>query len=383
MISVVCVYNDEHVLERRLLNSLNPQTARYEVLPVDNRNGRFANAASALNWGAKQATGNWVLFAHQDVALLSPDWLSSAESILGRLDSVGWVGVAGLSADGEYRGFLRNCAALHGLPFVKPSEVQTLDELLLIRRRDSSKAGYFDEAVPGWHAYGVDACCDATRRGEKNYVLPLPVWHDSAGVNLAGLDEAHEFVWRKHGPDLGRIHTTCGVLSDSQTSMGKSQVASSKARILRRVRNLDLLFRGFRDLAPRWYHETMDSQTAASSLVLCLNDRADQDPIEAEGFSSHPERRHPIIHTFFGLDFENIRARDVVIAADLASKLPEEAATLEGLRRRVDRLWVCARIDDLRKRPRLWQTVTKRSAAIKLTTDLEGTLIAVARIQSK
>jgi hypothetical protein len=37
MISVVCVYNDREMLERRLLNSLEQQGARCERIVVDNR----------------------------------------------------------------------------------------------------------------------------------------------------------------------------------------------------------------------------------------------------------------------------------------------------------------------------------------------------------
>ena len=361
------------------MNSLKAQTVRYEVVPVDNCNGRFQNAARALNWGASQATGNWILFAHQDVALLSRDWLKKAEETLEQLDSVGWVGVAGRTAAGEQRGFLRNCAALQGLPFTQPNEVQTLDELLLIHRRNSGARDCFDDEVPGWHAYGVDACCDAIRRGKKNYVLPLPVWHDSSGVNLAGLPEAHEFVWQKHGQALGRIHTTCGDLAEAR-ELGDSG-ASLITRVASRIRNLNLLRHGFRQLTPQWFHETMDSLTAASPLVQCLHDRADQAPIEAEGFGSHPIRRHTIVHTFSGLELESIRARDVVIAQDLAKKLPEDADVLEELKAHVDRVWLCLSIHDLRERPRFWHLVTKRTDAARLTSDLEGELIAVAQIQ--
>jgi hypothetical protein len=362
------------------MDSLKTQTVRYEVVPVDNCNGRFQNAARALNWGASQATGNWILFAHQDVALLSRDWLERAEETLDQLDSVGWVGVAGRTAAGEQRGFLRNCAALQGLPFSHPDEVQTLDELLLIHRRNSETRDCFDDEVPGWHAYGVDACCDAIRRGKKNYVLPLPVWHDSSGVNLAGLPEAHEFVRQKHGRALGRIHTTCGDLAEAG-ELADDPGSSLITRVAGRIRNFDLLRHGFRQLAPQWFHETMDSLTAASPLVQCLHDRADQGPIEAEGFGSHPKRRHTIVHTFAGLELEGIRARDVVIAQDLANKLPEAADVLEELKARVERVWLCLSIDDLRRRPRVWRLVTKRSESAMLTSDLEGKLIAVAQIQ--
>jgi len=52
MISVVCVYNNREMLERRLLNSLEQQSALCELIVVDNRDGAFAGAAKALNHDA-------------------------------------------------------------------------------------------------------------------------------------------------------------------------------------------------------------------------------------------------------------------------------------------------------------------------------------------
>src|SRR5262245_22284458 len=135
MISVVCVYNNLEILENRLLNSLELQNTRYDVITVDNRRARFAGAASALNHGAATARGSWVLFVHQDVALLSPDWLARAEETLERDSPTGWVGSAGRDARGRLKCFMLDRAALLGYPFDALTEVQTLDECLLIHRR--------------------------------------------------------------------------------------------------------------------------------------------------------------------------------------------------------------------------------------------------------
>ncbi|HEV2904060.1 MAG TPA: glycosyltransferase family 2 protein, partial [Pyrinomonadaceae bacterium] len=214
MISIVCVYNNAQVLRERLLHSLDQQAVSYELIDVDNRQSRFQSAAAALNWGAAQARGDWLLFAHQDVALLSDEWLARAERLLNELNPVGWCGVAGSDQTGRSRGMLLDRAHLSGEPIATPLEIQTLDECVLIHRRAGDRNGYFDEGLTGWHAYGVEACCAAIREGAKNYVLPLPVWHDSKTTNLAGLEEAHQYVWQKHGGALKRIATTCGNLPD-------------------------------------------------------------------------------------------------------------------------------------------------------------------------
>jgi hypothetical protein len=382
MISVVCVFNNAELLERRLLGSLKQQSADYELLCVDNRNQVFTNAATALNSAARNAKGDWVLFAHQDVEFLSRDWLSTAEKTLEDLSSVGWVGVAGRTKEGAHRGFLRNCAALQGLPFDQAVEVQTLDELLLIHRVKAEGNKYFDQAVPGWHAYGVEACCDAVLRGEKNYVVSLPIWHDSPGTNLAGLEEAHKYVWRKHGSVLGKIYTTCGVLQPSPAG-SDSLAGGYPSRAIRRIRNLSLRFYGFRSTSQTWFHETLDSLTEASALVHCLHDYANQDPIEAEGFGTHPKHGHRIVHTFSGFDGTDLDRGDVVTAPDLAARLSDNTAALEQLRSRVGRLLVCAKIEQLRSQRRLWQWLRKRSAGNYLTLDKEGDGIAVVEMSRR
>ena len=381
MISIVCVFNNVELLERRLLDSLRTQTARHEVMTVDNRHNRFTNAASALNWGAAQAKGEWVLFAHQDVEFLSSDWLLKAENTLESLRSVGWVGVAGSTTDGAHRGFLRNGAALQGLPFKRAVEVQTLDELLLIHRRESRERKYFDELVPGWHAYGVECCCNALRKGEKNYVLSLPVWHDSPGTNLAGLEEAHQYVWRKHGAALGKIHTSCGVLQGSRPG-SEGRASDYFSRAIRRIRNLNLYLLGFRGTSLTWFHETLDSLTHTSKVVHCLHDYANQAPIEAEGFGTHPKQGHPIVHTFSGFDAADLNKGDVVTAPDLAVRLSDNTVVLERLRNRVGKLLVCVRVEQLKSQRSLWEWLRKRSAGHYLTLDKEGESIAVVEMST-
>jgi hypothetical protein len=98
MLSIVCVYNDADVFGARLRRSLERQTNQAELIAVDNRDGRFASAAAALNAGAATANGDWIVFAHQDVELLSDDWIAHVEQRLNACPDIGWAGVAGLAA---------------------------------------------------------------------------------------------------------------------------------------------------------------------------------------------------------------------------------------------------------------------------------------------
>ena len=71
MISIVCVFNDKKVLNEYLLESLKNQTAHYELILIDNTKNKFKSASEALNYGAKNANGNYLMFVHQDVYLCS------------------------------------------------------------------------------------------------------------------------------------------------------------------------------------------------------------------------------------------------------------------------------------------------------------------------
>jgi Glycosyltransferase like family len=382
MISVVCVYNDAKALEERLLSSLSAQNTEHEILTVDNRDSVFHNAATALNWGASQAKGQLVVFAHQDVSLLSVDWLLRAETIFRQCSPAGWMGVAGSTDRGELRGFLRDRAALFGAPFDVPIEVQSLDECLLIHRRESGGYHYFDEAVPGWHAYGVEACCSAISSGKKNYVISLPIWHDSKSSNLDGLAESHAYVSRKHGSELREIFTTCGTIHHSY-EMKSNRHSALFDSIYRRACASVLRMQGFDEAYLRWFGETLESLVGHIPVVECLHDSAPFDPIEAEAFVPQPELFRRIIHRFSGLEFDGLESKYVVVAPDLAAKLPDQSEPLGSIRKNIRQLLVCLNVDDAKKKPRLWRALFQQSVTRMLTLQLDGTRTAVFEIGLK
>ena len=69
MISIVTVYNDRQILDGNLLGSLKDQTAKFQLIKLDNINNRFKSMAEALNRGRSEAKGKYIMFVHQDVKL--------------------------------------------------------------------------------------------------------------------------------------------------------------------------------------------------------------------------------------------------------------------------------------------------------------------------
>jgi hypothetical protein len=122
--------------------------------------------------------------------------------------------------------------------------------------------------------------------------------------------------------------------------------------------------------------------TQNSTLVHCLHDYANQDPIEAEGFGTHPKQSHRIIHTFSGFDAADLDEGDIVTAPDLAATLPDNTVSLERLRNRAGRLVVCVGIEQLRSQRRLWRWLRSRSGGHYLTLDKGGERIAVVELST-
>lgn len=235
--SVICVYNNPEVLEGWLSASLESEPrVQYESIFIDNREGNYSSAAAALNAGAKRANGDYYIFVHQDVRFLGDSWLDSALQYLDSLDDLGIAGVVGETTSGErhkdrcrniiYQGEEPEELGVKPVPNVpdprekyelsdkdvirgeqldeilshpdvvrplaggneieQPVQVQTLDELLVIIPRDIFADHQFDATCcQGWHLYAVEYCLRIKYQTEyEPYVLPLPVWHRSTGMDL-------------------------------------------------------------------------------------------------------------------------------------------------------------------------------------------------------
>ncbi len=220
MISIVCVYNDEAVLKRFLLKSLQNQTAKYELILVDNTRSRFSSAAQALNHGGRTARSKYIMFVHQDIDLISDRWLEDAERWLDTIPNLGIAGVAGMSEFGctnKERG--RNIINhgnpeqvwSWGNPISMPEVVQTLDECLVTIPKKIFEAHGFDEnTCDGWDLYAVDYCLSIKRTGCLAYAIPMFVYHGSMGHLTERYFSVLSKLLKKHKKYFKLIITTTG-----------------------------------------------------------------------------------------------------------------------------------------------------------------------------
>jgi hypothetical protein len=214
MISIVVVYNDDECLNKALLPSLRNQTAEYELITLNNTSMQFESAAEALNHGLKQATCRYVAFVHQDVVLPSY-WIKRLLSQLSIVDKVndnwGVVGVSGVTASGHQVGHIVDPYG-HRCYLPLPREVQSLDEVCLIIRKESGLR--FDEELGGFHFYGSDLCLQARVKGLPNFAVDACLEHLGKGKMDADFHRIAARLlekWKGRYCPIRVIETTCGI----------------------------------------------------------------------------------------------------------------------------------------------------------------------------
>lgn len=202
--SVAAAVNDRAILEACLKRSPDLVSGALQLKIYED----YSSAASALNAGLDGSSASIVILAHQDV-YFPKGWLQrlilQIDAIERRDANWGVIGLYGRRVDGEEVGLVwsSGLGRVLGEGGFEPSEVVTLDELVLIVRRDAGLR--FDEGVPGFHFYGTDIVMQGRVRGIPSYVVEAPAIHNGRPVrSLKGAyAEAYRYMqrkWRKHLP---------------------------------------------------------------------------------------------------------------------------------------------------------------------------------------
>lgn len=189
MMSIICVYNNSDILNEYLIKSLKRQTDKYELILVDNRMNKFNSAASALNYGAKKANGDFFVFAHQDIYFSDENWIKDTAKKLEQIKNIGIVGVAGKTVDSIVRSNIKQgLTPVDVSPFKikKVEKASTLDECLFIIPREVYKKYPLDEVTcDNWHLYCVDYVYNIKEEGYEAYIIPTILEHRSKGASMS------------------------------------------------------------------------------------------------------------------------------------------------------------------------------------------------------
>lgn len=213
-LSIICVYNNKQILEKCLLNSLNNQNVDYELILIDNSFGEFTCAADALNFGGNKASGEFLLFVHQDVIFFE----KNLEDILSYCNNCKNLGIAGVAGTDINEGNVKS-NGVHNIPpedmalihinDIEPA--QTLDEVLLIVPKEIFNKFKFDNVTCNhWHLYGADYCLQLIKNSFCVYILPIKLYHCSNGFSMSiEYYKTLKKILNKYINDFDCIHTTC------------------------------------------------------------------------------------------------------------------------------------------------------------------------------
>lgn len=227
---MVAAVNDTAILEACLARSPDIASTRLRLIP-------FFDAQSmpeAYNRALEVAEGRICIFAHQDV-YLPAGWLDRAVAVLNDLTALHpeWMvaGPYGVTDHGQHVGRVWDVAMKRelGSSGFGPTPVASLDELLLVLRRDRSFR--FDEQLEHFHFYGTDLVQSARALGASAWAIEMPVVHNNRPItSLRGdYERAYYFMRRKWKHRLP-IPTTVATIAQIPMSLWRVQWRRFKRR---------------------------------------------------------------------------------------------------------------------------------------------------------
>lgn len=218
MISIVCAYNNEEILNKALKKTLEQQVGiEYELLAIDSKIYDFKSAAETLNYAGDKANGEYIIFAHQDIVFENKNDLINLYNLC-RKNKFGIAGVAGCvyengtfyTISNIHHGKEHKLATTKALG-TQPKEVDSLDECLIIVPKNIFQKYKFSNLGKTWHLYGTDYSLKMKVNGYKVLVLPIDLWHLSEGASLnPNYFDAIKKLAKQYKDKTGYIYTIFG-----------------------------------------------------------------------------------------------------------------------------------------------------------------------------
>ncbi len=232
-ITFVVAVNKRHILAANFLASpcLLGSHPHQIILQED-----FSSAAAAYNDAIEKSENDLIVFCHQDM-FFPLSWISELQHTVERLETKdpkwGVLGCCGITSDGQFRGYVYSSGVeIIGGPG-EPSEIQTLDEIVLVVRKSSGL--HFDRNLPSFHLYGTDICLRAAARGMRSYAISILCIHNTYQSFILPKEffECCEYVkkvWKQWLP----IQTTCIRITHSNLPIYVRRLKQSYFKHIRR-----------------------------------------------------------------------------------------------------------------------------------------------------
>lgn len=221
-IALVCCYNNAKMYKEILKNSLSKQkNIDYELIGVDNSDGKFPSAAAAINYGIGKTDSNYVIVVHQDFEFINENALVKFLQYSKQFNDNDILGVAGAILDNNakilkkfigrnriiYSSLIDSTNRVTGF-----KKVESLDECCFGFKRSFWEKYPFDEiACNKWDLYAVDMCLEAYRNNGGAYVISISSLHHSGGNITKNFYESLKKLMKKYRNDRKKIITTCVV----------------------------------------------------------------------------------------------------------------------------------------------------------------------------
>lgn len=202
--TIICASNNDEVLCKNLLAS--PNIDKHQVIIQRG----YTNVCKAYNDTDDRIKNDIVIYIHQDV-YLPETFFSQLENSIEKLKDEDWgvLGVAGRK-NLEYIGNILDRGTEWGSSIGLPKEVDILDELMLIMKKDSF---IFDESIPGHHLFGTDICMISKSNEKKCYGILAYCHHNSQLNHIVPENYFHSVEYIKNKwKHMLPIHTTCSTI---------------------------------------------------------------------------------------------------------------------------------------------------------------------------
>ncbi len=214
-ISVICVFNDKNTFDRQLYASLKLQDVEYELIALDNTTQQFRSAAEALNYGSQKATGEILVYSHQDIFLKRSEELRRFAEAIANQPTGCILGAQGVKEPSKvyYSNITYGAEYIPEIVGDYPDDfyaVSSVDEGFFGMKKKTWEMLKFDEALcDNWHLYCVELCLRTRKHGNAVYVFPTQLHHFSMGTISLGYMKNLKKLCSVYRKDFKYIWTTC------------------------------------------------------------------------------------------------------------------------------------------------------------------------------
>lgn len=214
MISIIICSRTEHLPKELMENIDNTIGCEYELISIDNSAGKHS-IFSAYNEGVRRATGDILLFQHDDITHISSGWGRVVEEIFSD-ESIGLLGVGGShilpdfpayycespymsfhNQDNDNGKIVKNSDGywdFNGL-----AEVSVVDgQQFFIPKKIFPPLRFDDDNYCGFHGYDMDICMQVQSLGLRvvvsNKMLSEHKWSNSKWANQEMMKQLYSAV---------------------------------------------------------------------------------------------------------------------------------------------------------------------------------------------